>query len=111
MLNVESHLQSESLTIQRTVQAHQERTERSEGDGHLLHLALPRAWVTDLFAASAPNNDLLLLKSLVEYKARNQAISKAATTNLADSLWYLSEELTGIAFSFSSSFTRMYLHQ
>jgi hypothetical protein len=57
-----------------------------------------RAWMTAPLAASAPNDDLLLLKSLVAYEARNQAISKAATTKLAGHLWYLSEELIGLAF-------------
>ena len=65
-----------------------------------------KAWMTAPLAVSAPNNDLLLLKSLVLYEDVNKAISKAAIKKLAGHLWYLSEDLIGLAF-----FIRMCLHQ
>ena len=49
-------------------------------------------------AVSAPNNDPLLLASLLRYEDVNQAISKAAITKLAGHLCYLSEDLIGLAF-------------
>ena len=48
-------------------------------------------------AAWAPKNDLHLLKTLVKYKNINKTISKAASTKLAFLMWYLSEELVGLA--------------
>ena len=50
-----------------------------------------KAWMTAPLAASAPNNDLLLLKSLARYEDVNKAISKASITKLAGHLWYLSQ--------------------
>ena len=55
-----------------------------------------KAWITVRLAVSAPNNDLLLLKSLLRYEDVNQAISKAAITKLAGHLCYLSEDLIGL---------------
>lgn len=56
-----------------------------------------KAWMTAPLAACAPYNDLLLMKSLVEYENINEAVSKAASTKLSAHMWYLSEELVGLA--------------
>ena len=47
-------------------------------------------------AACAPNKDLHLLKILANYENINKKISKASSTKLAASMWYLSEELEGL---------------
>ncbi|KAK6185944.1 hypothetical protein SNE40_008071 [Patella caerulea] len=56
-----------------------------------------KAWMTAPLAACAPYNDLLLMKSLVEYEKINKEVSKTASTKLAAHMWYLSEELVGLA--------------
>ena len=57
-----------------------------------------KAWFTAPLAASAPNNDLNLLKTLVCYQKENPAISKAASSKFASHLRYISEELVAWAF-------------
>ena len=57
-----------------------------------------KAWFTALLAASAPNNDLNLLKTLVRYQKENSSIFEAASSKLAGHLWYISEELMALAF-------------
>jgi hypothetical protein len=54
------------------------------------------AWFTAPYAASSPRNDLRFLKQLCTYN--NQAIAKVASHKFAGHLWYLSEELVGLAF-------------
>lgn len=49
------------------------------------------------FYIKAPNNDLMLMKSLLSYKTINSAVSKNASEKMANHLWYLSEELAGLA--------------
>lgn len=56
-----------------------------------------KAWITAPLAVKAPNSDLCLLKSLKEYAAINESISKVATEKMARHLWYLSEELVGLS--------------
>ena len=55
-----------------------------------------KAWMEAPLAACAPNNDLHLLKTL-KYENINKTISKATSTKLASHMWYLSEELVGLA--------------
>ena len=43
-------------------------------------------------------NDLGLIKLLVDYNKENPALSKVAGNKFAKHLWYLSEELVGLAF-------------
>jgi hypothetical protein len=57
-----------------------------------------KAWYTAPFATSAPRNDLLLLQLLVQYEKENATVSIAASNKLSGQLWYLSEELVGLAF-------------
>ncbi len=57
-----------------------------------------KAWMTAPLAASAPYNDMLLLTSLLQYSAIHPAISKATSAKLSNHLWYLSEDLVGLAF-------------
>ena len=48
------------------------------------------------FPASAPRNDLGLLKMLYDYPDKN--IATTALNKLSGHLWYLSEELVALAF-------------
>ena len=48
--------------------------------------------------SSAPNNDLNFLKLLVMYERENAALASVACKKLDGHLWYLSEELVGLAF-------------
>ena len=57
-----------------------------------------RAWFTAPLAARAPQNDLKLLKDLYNYRQVNEAISKATCKKLEGHLWYLCEQLVGLAF-------------
>ena len=57
-----------------------------------------KAWYTSPNVVSAPHNDLLLMKSLLEYSNINAAISRVTTEKLSNHLWYLSESLVGLAF-------------
>ena len=56
-----------------------------------------KAWMTAPLAASAPQNDLELLKAVMKYEDINPPISKAVTKKLSNHLWYLSEELAPLA--------------
>ena len=55
-----------------------------------------RAWFTASLAASAPCNDLAFIQSLTSYD--NAALVKVAAHKFSGDLWYLSEELVGLAF-------------
>lgn len=57
-----------------------------------------RAWFTAPLPISAPCNDLRLLQQLSAYEKVNPAISNVASKKLEGQLWYLSEELVGLAF-------------
>ncbi|KAG0712093.1 hypothetical protein GWK47_002150 [Chionoecetes opilio] len=54
-----------------------------------------KAWFTAPLAAAAPKSDLELMKALAAYP--NRVIGKAARAKLAKHLWYLSEDLVGLA--------------
>jgi len=56
-----------------------------------------KAWITAPAATKAPNSDLHLLQALNQYKSINEAISSATTEKMMRHLWYLSEELVGLA--------------
>ena len=45
-------------------------------------------------AIAAPNNDLNLIKSLLNYKVIDESIAEVALQKLKNHLWYLSPELT-----------------
>lgn len=51
-------------------------------------------WYTAPLAISAPNNDLKLIKSLIEFKNIDKSISDATLHKFRNHLWYLSPELT-----------------
>jgi len=61
-------------------------------------LVYTKAWTSCPNTTAAPSNDLILLKSLVKYKAINAGISTAASKALSRQLWYISEELVALAF-------------
>lgn len=54
-------------------------------------------WYGAQSAPSAPGNDLQLLKDLKLYEETNPKVSKVAL-KIMSQLWYLSEELVGLAF-------------
>ena len=56
-----------------------------------------KAWTTAPRAAEAPQNDLLLIKSLIDYSSINKNISDATVNKMKSHLWYLSEDLVGLA--------------
>ena len=96
LLDLEGHLQPEGLD--KPVQGHYQREERTERQAIFTIRVYIKAWMTVPLAVSAPNNDLLLLKSLLRYEDVNRAISKAIITKLAGHLCYLSEDLIGLVF-------------
>jgi len=55
------------------------------------------AWAVSNVAIKAPSSDLNLLKKLERYQIINKEISKVALKKLAGQLWFLSEELVGLA--------------
>jgi len=57
-----------------------------------------KAWFTCACAASAPQNDLQLLRELESYKKQHESVAKAAIKSFSGHLWYLSEILVGFAF-------------
>lgn len=57
-----------------------------------------RSWFQAASAPLAPNNDLLLLKTLKQYEGINNELSKCALKKFLGHLWYLSEELVALAF-------------
>ena len=56
-----------------------------------------KVWIYAPSAISAPLNDLLLMNSLLQYSTIHQAISTATAKTLSSHLWYLSQELVGLA--------------
>jgi hypothetical protein len=57
-----------------------------------------QAWYTRPSAASAPRQDLQMLKKLVEYKQLNERGANAALNTFRRHLWYISEITVGLAF-------------
>ncbi|ESO04140.1 hypothetical protein HELRODRAFT_184710 [Helobdella robusta] len=57
-----------------------------------------KSWFTSPCASSAPNNDLLLLRELENYKKTNKAVANAALKSYSGHLWYLNNVLIGLAF-------------
>ena len=57
-----------------------------------------KAWFTCPSTASAPRQDLEMLSQLLEYKKVNEQVASAALTTFRRHLWYLSEQLVGLAF-------------
>ena len=55
-----------------------------------------KSWMEASFPASAPRNDLGLLKMLYDYP--DKKIATTALNKLSGHLWYLSEELVALAF-------------
>ena len=55
-------------------------------------------WFSASDAASAPRNDLHLLKSLQDYRNINEKIASAALNKIKNHLWYLSEQLIALSF-------------
>jgi hypothetical protein len=55
-------------------------------------------WFSAPSAASAPRNDLCLLKNLNNYKTTNEQLANTVLQKFMNHLWYLSEELIALAF-------------
>ena len=55
------------------------------------------AWAVANIAVKAPRGDINLLKKLESYRTINKKISKAALKKKACQLWFLAEELVGLA--------------
>lgn len=56
-----------------------------------------KAWFNAPSAIQAPHNDLTFMQDLIEYKAVNSSVSKAACSKMINHLWYLSEQLAIIS--------------
>ena len=56
-----------------------------------------KAWITAPSASNAPYNDIHLLQSLIDYTTIHPAIAKIASEKFSNHLWYLSEDLIGLA--------------
>lgn len=56
------------------------------------------AWFLTPFAAQAPMQDLNFLKCLNDYKRIDQSVSDSAVKKFRNHLWYLTPELTALAF-------------
>jgi hypothetical protein len=56
-----------------------------------------KAWMMAPLAAAAPYNDFQLMNQLLQYSHIQPDISKATAKKMAHHLWYLSEELVGLA--------------
>lgn len=55
-------------------------------------------WFTATDVAGAPNNDIKLVKKLVNYKMVDESIANAAIDKVANHLWYVSPECSALAF-------------
>lgn len=56
-----------------------------------------KEWTLSPKAASAPRRDLGFIKQLLEYEKIDDKVSKAAMKKFVTHLWYLSEEMVGLA--------------
>lgn len=56
-----------------------------------------KAWITAPLEESNPQNDLHLQQAFVDYATINNEISRVAAQKIASHLWYLNEELVGLA--------------
>lgn len=56
-----------------------------------------KSWYTASVGITAPNNDFQLLKNLIDFEKSNKNMAKAAQCKLLKHLWYMSEELIGLA--------------
>ena len=56
-----------------------------------------KAWMTAPCASNAPYSDIQLLQSLINYSSIHPVIAKVASEKLSNHLWYLSEDLIGLA--------------
>lgn len=61
-----------------------------------------KSWFTCTNAITASQSDLTLLQNLIKYSKTNAKVSKAAIVKVTSHLWYLSEELVGLAYFDSS---------
>lgn len=57
-----------------------------------------KAWFNASSAIGAPNHDLTLFQSLINYKQIDAEIADAAIRKLQGHLWYLSEDLVALSF-------------
>lgn len=57
-----------------------------------------KAWFTCQCPASAPRNDLSLLKNIEAYKTLDVSVATVAMKSFSNHLWYISETLIGLAF-------------
>jgi len=56
-----------------------------------------QAWITAPSAIAAPLNDLQLMNNLLQYSSVHPGISAATAKKFSNHMWYLSEELVGLA--------------
>lgn len=64
---------------------------------HFVALLYSKAWIEAPLAAEAPGNDLKLWKDLKKYEVIDSEIGKAARKVFEKHLWYISDELVGLA--------------
>jgi hypothetical protein len=57
-----------------------------------------KAWCSAPSSCDAPLNDLCLLQSLESYAEINNQVAEVALKKMRGHLWYLSEDLIGLAF-------------
>ena len=64
---------------------------------HFVVTIYVRAWFSAPQVVSAPRNDLKFVQDLLRYQTVNAVVSNAAQRKFAKHLWYLGEELLGLA--------------
>ena len=57
-----------------------------------------KSWYTAPVAIKAPNNDLQLIKRILDFVIIDSKISKAVLAKFKNHLWYLAPETSAIAF-------------
>lgn len=57
-----------------------------------------QAWFSAPNAPSAPRNDIIFLKQLMDYRKKNRVVANNAIKKFLGHLWYVSETLVGLAF-------------
>lgn len=74
-----------------------ERTQLRDMCVFIIKMYVP-AWFSCTNSIEAANNDLKFIKQGIDYSKIDQSVSKAIINKMSKHLWYLSEELIGLAF-------------
>src|ERR1700730_7881317 len=61
-----------------------------------------QAWFSAPIPSSAPQNDITFIQRLQKYATVNRDVAAGATRKFLGHIWYLSEEMIGLAFFDSS---------